>query len=571
VVVRELVALLGVKSDEQSFKKAEGGLGNLVSIAKTAAAAFAGLFIVNWARNAAQEVASLGDRLKDLSDRTGVSTSALQRLEHAAELSGASLGDIETGLRRLQASLVGASEDGEASAKEFDRLGISVRDSNGEMKNATTLLFEIADGMKNLKTDAERTTVATKLLGRGGMTLIPLLKGGSEALREMFGEMDALGGIMSTDMIRISDDYSDNQRRLRVAMLGVKMAVAKHLLPWLVKLQENFLEFWKANKEGIRKFIDNATRLVKTVWGMSKIFYRLVAALPAVAKIAILAVAFLKWEAAAEALAASMKLLLSPIGKIAILIGLLALIIEDLITWVEGGDSVFGKFFKTLDEITGLNISGSVKDTIKWFMRLAEDPVAAIEELKREWVVVWEEILAWTQSLIGADLYHGIATAFVRIFGFLNELFGLSFADMAKFWTDFYDGVVEVLDKVWVAVADWAVKVGDAIASPFKAAGEWISGLLGSKPEVEATVKRGSPPIEGIKTLVQGPRGIGATAVTAPQRGGGLNQSTDVQINVKAAPGMDEQRLATEVARRVGSEIQRQNRAAMRALVPGTV
>jgi hypothetical protein len=57
---------------------------------------------------------------------------------------------------------------------------------------------------------------------------------------------------------------------------------------------------------------------------------------------------------------------------------------------------------------------------------------------------------------------------------------------------------------------------------------------------------------------------------TATARPGIVNApKNDVSVAVQAGPGMNEQQLAVEVARKVEEALQRQNRNAFEALMPG--
>jgi hypothetical protein len=216
MVVRELVALLGVKSDTAGMKKAESGMGNLAAAAKVAAAAFASAFIVKWARDAVREIANVGDWYDKMAKRTGFAVSKLQEFEHAATLSGASLTAIEGALKRLQTAQVDAEAGLKTYTREFDRLGVDIKDQQGNLKDTTTLFAEMADAITALPTDAERTAVAMKLMGRTGTQLLPMLKEGTEGINAMMQEMRDLGGVMDDELVEASAEFIDNQRRMEV-------------------------------------------------------------------------------------------------------------------------------------------------------------------------------------------------------------------------------------------------------------------------------------------------------------------------------------------------------------------
>jgi len=120
----------------------------------------------------------------------------------AAALSGASLGDLETSIKRLQSSQVEAADGVATYADKYARMGIEVKDADGNFKETPALLAEVADGMQGLDTAAEKTAVAMKLLGRGGANLIPMLNQGGAAILDMMQEMHDLGGVIDVERDR---------------------------------------------------------------------------------------------------------------------------------------------------------------------------------------------------------------------------------------------------------------------------------------------------------------------------------------------------------------------------------
>jgi len=462
MVVRELVALLGVKTDKKGFGDAEGGIQSIVKWAKVAAVAVAGIAAGRAVWGLAKDVAEAGDRLDKMSKRTGIAADTLQKLGHVAALGGASLSDIEMSIKRLQAASSDASFGLKTYTREFDRLGISIKDEQGNFKDTTQLLLEVADGMKNLDSDTERTAVAVKLLGRSGTTLIPTLKQGSEAIREQMEEVEALGGLMGQDMVQASADFIDNQQRMTVAIDGLKLAVGRELLPIFLKMQDSVIGWWKANRKWIaeniapkiKEVVLYAGRLAKTLVNVVKWISKFVWNLPKPAKILLVGLAFLKWGK-------YLKVFLSPFGKVAILAALLILIFEDLQTWVEGGDSVFGKFFDTLSELTGLDISTYLKNIIKWFGRFSDDPVRATEEIYQTFAELKKEMEDFsgpTAAIVGYFdvMKEGAAAAFLTFIEpirFLIDSFNVgvpqAFQNSVQRMGELWDGFVKTLLTVF--------------------------------------------------------------------------------------------------------------------------
>src|SRR4051812_34551393 len=87
----------GLSAGLSRAKDMLGGFAKGVAIvgAATAAAAVGSIAV------AVREFVSMGSALQDVSNRTGVSAENLSELQYAAEQSGASLEDVEKGLKRM--------------------------------------------------------------------------------------------------------------------------------------------------------------------------------------------------------------------------------------------------------------------------------------------------------------------------------------------------------------------------------------------------------------------------------------------------------------------------------------
>lgn len=165
-------------------------------------------------------------------------------------------------------------------------------------------------------------------------------------------------------------------------------------------------------------------------------------------------------------------------------------------------------------------------------------------------------------------------------------------------WTDGLDGVLALL-KSWAQVAI------DSVLAPFRKVKEWIGKLFGGgkAAELEVGITRTEktaagapgaqapgapftpmrpapfPPINertilmarGMANVAQaGPVAFAPPSVQmTPARGPvTIAPQTKVEVQVNATPGMDEAKLAQQVAKQVENAIESQNRLAIQALTP---
>lgn len=171
----------------QKRLKAFGAAVTAIGAAVTAAGAagLGGMF------QAAKAFSDAGDKIDKAAIRTGLSAEAVSELGFAAEQSGASLEDLETGFRRFQQTLGDAAKGEAAAASAIQGIGLSVEGLLALDPEAQ--LEALADAIATIEDPAMRVEAAMGLLGRGGAQLIPLLEGGSRAMRDLRREARELG------------------------------------------------------------------------------------------------------------------------------------------------------------------------------------------------------------------------------------------------------------------------------------------------------------------------------------------------------------------------------------------
>jgi hypothetical protein len=137
------------------------------------------------------------DKLGKMADSIGVPIEELSKLKYAADLSGVGIDALGKSLQVLNQNLTRAAADSASRvARTFSALGISVKDSNGNIKSASVVVSELAGKLSMYRDGAAKSAIATQLFGRSGAALIPILNQGSAGLNAMFEEAQALGIVL---------------------------------------------------------------------------------------------------------------------------------------------------------------------------------------------------------------------------------------------------------------------------------------------------------------------------------------------------------------------------------------
>ena len=259
----------------------QGDLGRAAAIAEsrmrnikdTASRALGALTVVASAAGGAL-VASLkaatdrADDFRDLAAGAGVSVEAFSRLQFAASQSG-----VET----------------EALGKALAKL------SAAGSKNAAADLAALADQFKAMPDGAAKTAKAIEIFGeRLGPGLIPLLNEGSDGLRKMAEQSDALGNTITTSTAAAADQFNDSVGVLTAGARGFGQLLAAELLPTLNGLTAQLLNSSSASSTlqgaaraaaaGIRILITAGDLLVTSFVLVGRTFGAVGAAIAAVAR-----------------------------------------------------------------------------------------------------------------------------------------------------------------------------------------------------------------------------------------------------------------------------------------------
>jgi hypothetical protein len=330
VVVRGAEKVSGVNEALDKTKASSPGLVQALGQMKGAFAAIGAVIvarqIVGVLADFVQETIELGDALTDASARLGVGVSALQEWHFIAERSGISAEQMDGAIGRLNRTVGQAVRGGGSAAQQFRRLGVSLRDANGNVRATDAVFGDAITAMAGLESQQERAAVAQQLFGRTGQQLLPIISEGAEgvaALRERFHE---LGGGLADEVVANAAEADDAMVDFRLALQSLKGVLVANLLPAVTRIVT-------AVADVVGWFVELArtSSVVETALGL------LVAI-------------------AAAVVVALIPAILPTLLFVAAL-GLLFLAVEDVVTAFRGGDSVFGRLIERIFEALGVSLT----------------------------------------------------------------------------------------------------------------------------------------------------------------------------------------------------------------------
>jgi hypothetical protein len=202
-----------------AIKAKLGGLGPVIASAfSVAAVVAAGKKVIDYANN-----------LENLSARTQISTTGLQKLEAAFRGTDVTLDTVAQNVDKLSKNLVGGDKGAVAA---MQKLGLNVQ----QLKTLAPdrLFLSVADAVGNIQNPTERAFAAMTIFGKGG---VELLQGLTGHLRET---ADAAAGVIPDETLRQADAFGDKLEGLQKEGLALMSQVLVPLLPGLTQLAEWF-------------------------------------------------------------------------------------------------------------------------------------------------------------------------------------------------------------------------------------------------------------------------------------------------------------------------------------------
>lgn len=241
---------------EKDVAKVNSTLDSISSTAKAVGKALAAAFVVTEIIKLGRDMIDFASSLTDMAARTGLSTTALQKLGLVFEQSGISMDSAASGALKFQKLLGG---DDKALVTLVGKLGLSFADLK-KMAPEDAFLT-IADAIGKIGNQNEKTLASTVAFGKGGTELLGGLNG---HLAETAKHFEDLGLVIDGPTIAAADDFGDQLMLLGKQLMAIVASVVGPLLPALSALGNALV--W-IGTEVIGPIVNVAVKVLMTVLG----------------------------------------------------------------------------------------------------------------------------------------------------------------------------------------------------------------------------------------------------------------------------------------------------------------
>lgn len=431
-------------------------MDNLGKVLAVGGAVGAGLFALT------KGSADAGDQLNDTAVRIGVSTDMLQRWRYAAQLSGSSVENLDSGMERFGKNLSAAAAGSGEAAGALQAMGVKIKDNRGRLRDQEAILLDVADAMAKIPDEQDRLRVSSALFGKWNQDLVTTMSQGRAGVQGLFTEFQKMGGAFQQKDIDAGAAFNDNFDRATFAVKGMAFAFSAQLFPVFSELATK-VAAWVGQNQGLIQSIGAVVATQLPVF-LEKLASGAIATFQALAPVGR---AFL-WLA-------------DLVGPFTLVLGGLAAFIAGPFVVALGGAlmalvAMVPAFITSMTLITGWITTAAIPAILSFGAALMATPVG--------WVLAAVAAIAGAVYLIYRN-WDTLAGWFTAMWDGISSFLDTSMGKILAVFVFPFIGIPLLIIKNWGAVSGFLAGVWSAIASGISSA--W-GGILGFFSEVFDTL-----------------------------------------------------------------------------------
>lgn len=399
-----------------------------------------------------------------LSKSLGVNIEQLQAWQGAAQNAGVQADEIGEIFADLNDWMIDAAVNGSGALNEFIEKGLlpSVTDANGAMKTTEQYAMDLADAFAAM--DKQSATGIGRQIGISNAGMVAFLQQGSASISAQMQQIKQLGVYTEQDA-KAAQEFAAASRDLFRALKMMLLPVYRILAPILTTFAEIMQEMTKHTAAFIPVLVGVGALLATMVY-------------PWLVKTAAAAAAFIA----------------SPWGILITALTAIGLLLDDFVTWLEGGESAFGDFYESI-----FGDAENVKKTIDEFVTNAK---AAFDDFK--------DIVAGMVDDIAAafEIVRQIFNGFVNNAMEMADRIQAAIDNMQNGFNDFktsasqsilkfvdnakaaFDDFKTTAISIWTAVEPYVTAFGNMLLSLGRLVWDW-AGTIAAAVNVVYEVFRG--------------------------------------------------------------------------------
>lgn len=402
----------------------------------------------------------LADDLNTLAKQYRLNTKQLQLYAAAADLVDVDVETIAKSHVKLVKSMKNAQDGSKKQKEAFDALGISVTDSNGELRDSETVWQETIKALGKMENETDRDALAMRLMGGAARDLNPLIADGGETYKNVADTMKKYGldfiDQKTLDKANAFNDQLDTMKAVGLlAFQSIGAKLAEVLAPALEKVVEAVGKFagWLGNLNPV---------ILAVIGGIAGL-------------VALIAPALLLFGAlatAAGALTGALATISAPVvAVVAAIAGLIAIFAA-----AYARSASFRKAVADLGSMLASTFKPVVDTVIASFKQLVKDIVKTVTVVANQLAPVMKALMP-VFKLVATFLAGRLKNSFNLIIGVIRVVLAVV-RTVATVFSAVFTKVVSIVSGAVNKIKSAFSKVKSALTHPFETAKDTISGII---------------------------------------------------------------------------------------------
>lgn len=452
----------------------------------------------------ASDSSTFADDLITQATQTGISAQALQEYAYAARFVDTEVSTVTGSMVKLTKNMSSGSKDVQAA---FGRLGVSVQDSSGSMRDAQTVFWEAIDALGQVENATERDQLAMQIFGKSAQQLNPLIQAGSEEWNRYAQEAHDAGLILEDDAVGALGSFNDGLQRIDATMEAAQRQImgalapafteianavadaaqeftkwvqtdeAKQLLSELTELVKNLAMNFLQN---LRPAIQTGIEIFKQVGGAIEFLTQNFDAVVAVIKTAIAIWATLKAAMAGLQIAA---LVTNPMGQVVLVIGAVVAAIATLVAnWdkVKEAGARAWEGIKSAWNAAGAWFSGIVTSIGNAFTSIPSKLSGFFSQAWSSIQSAWGSVVSWFSGIV-SNVTNAFTSLPGKISGFFSQAWSLiqsAWSSVVSWFSGIVTNVANAFTSIPSKIAGFFSNAWQQVQQKWNGAKSWFSGIV---------------------------------------------------------------------------------------------
>lgn len=404
------------------------------------------------------------DDLNTLSKVTGISTGELQKYSYAADLVDVSVDAIAKSNKKLTRNAYEAANGSKTQAAAFDALGVSVTDSDGNLRDSDAIFQDVISSLGKMTNETERDALAQKIMGKSAAELNPLIEDGGETYKMVADTMKKYDlDYVDQETLDKANEFNDSIDTMKllgsVAFAQVGSQLSAYLAPALEKMVDVVGRFaeWLSNLDPrVLAVVGAIAALVAAVAPMLIMFGKLATGISSIMSLA-------------STLGVSIGALAGPVGIAIAVIG--ALIAAGILLYKN-----WGKIKRLAKDLQ--------KNLKKIWENIKKAIVDAVDKIKSTVTTVWDSIKT-TVTTITTSIKSAVTSAWDAIkkgvtnaVNTIKSVVTTVFDAIKAFIKTSLDGWKNIIDTAWAAIKKAVTDAVNAVKTVISTVFSAISTLV---------------------------------------------------------------------------------------------